>query len=744
MYTRDFGILILSVCAVYLSLQNEGPFSFKPAWCAPAAAARRHHCAAAAALAPAAARAPTAPSPPSRRYHHFGGEEGGGAGARGARDLPPPLAADLNGDGKPELVAALPGGRLAVLAPRRPGRGFAAALVLHEVALAPLIQGRRADVVALAVGHLTPRPAELVRAPRKQVVVALTADLDVLALDHNLRLLWRRPLGAAFPAGGSVREAALLVTEHAMTRGDRGAVLVGTSVTPRTLADRQGGDGDPLAEAAAEEVLERAHAAGRAAGAALDEVRGDEAGGGSGRHFTYFALDGGGGEERWRHAAPDFRRDLGALRDAPVRSAAALHGEAQLEEGPHYGEASCRDFREAVLRSLPHAWHARRDTALRLGHWEKHRAGRGAQKERLSTLAAEAVRGARAGAAAGAPPGAPPRGGRAAAPPPNVVVAHLEEGIEAVHLFSGRPVCRLHLPAPGLHADLNGDGIPDYARAVGGDAAQLDLEAAVADADVAGRHRRLAYCAAVVTTGVPPVEPLFNGTICMALRARALHRDAAAGAVAVAPPAALPVPGRGGRYAASALRQRSLALFLNSRGELSAYGAAGGLEWQAATGASWPAGGEDAGGLFGAGADEGEEVEELLRGGGRAPFEPTLAPLALRRHALPTAALVAGAEAAAVLSDRGAPLDWLALPERPAQPLAALDFSADGYTDLVLVADGGLYGWAQVRRPGAGPFSALVGGLIVAMAAVFISQQGFMRPAGAARAAKGRSTDRVD
>jgi hypothetical protein len=710
MYKRDFGILILSVCAVYLSLQNEGPFSFKPAW-----------------------------------YHHFGGEEGGGAGARGARDLPPPLAADLNGDGKPELVAALPGGRLAVLAPRRPGRGFAAALVLHEVALAPLVEGRRADVIALAVGHLTPRPAELVRAPRKQAVVALTADLDVLALDHNLRLLWRRPLGAAFPAGGSVREAALLVTEHAMARGDRGAVLVGASVTPRTLADRQGGGGDPLAEAAAEEALERAHAAGRAAGAALDEVRGDEADGGSGRHFTYFALDGGGGEERWRHAAPDFRRDLGALRDVPVRSAAALHGEAQLEEGPHYGEASCRDFREAVLRSLPHAWHARRDTALRLGHWEKHRAGRGAQKERLSTLAAEAVRGARAGAAAGAPPDAPLRGGRAAAPPPNVVVAHLEEGIEAVHLFSGRPVCRLHLPAPGLHADLNGDGIPDYARAVGGDAAQLDLEAAVADADVAGRHRRLAYCAAVVTTGVPPVESLFNGTICMALRARALRRGAAAGAVTVAPPAALPVPGRGGRYAASALRQRSLALFLNSRGELSAYGAAGGLEWQAATGASWPAGGEDAGGLFGAGADEGEEVEELLRGGGgRAPFEPTLAPLALRRHALPTAALVAGAEAAAVLSDRGAPLAWLALPERPAQPLAALDFSADGYTDLVLVADGGLYGWAQVRRPGAGPFSALVGGLIVAMAAVFVSQQGFMRPAGAARAAKGRSTDRVD
>ena len=34
-----------------------------------------------------------------------------------------------------------------------------------------------------------------------------------------------------------------------------------------------------------------------------------------------------------------------------------------------------------------------------------------------------------------------------------------EEGIEAVHLFSGRTVCRLHLPSPGLNADINGDGV---------------------------------------------------------------------------------------------------------------------------------------------------------------------------------------------------------------------------------------------------------------------------------------------
>ena len=32
MYKRDFGILFLAACAIFLSLQNEGPFTFKKAW----------------------------------------------------------------------------------------------------------------------------------------------------------------------------------------------------------------------------------------------------------------------------------------------------------------------------------------------------------------------------------------------------------------------------------------------------------------------------------------------------------------------------------------------------------------------------------------------------------------------------------------------------------------------------------------------------------------------------------------
>lgn len=32
MYKRDFGILLLSVFAVYFSLQHEGNFTFRKSW----------------------------------------------------------------------------------------------------------------------------------------------------------------------------------------------------------------------------------------------------------------------------------------------------------------------------------------------------------------------------------------------------------------------------------------------------------------------------------------------------------------------------------------------------------------------------------------------------------------------------------------------------------------------------------------------------------------------------------------
>ena len=44
--------------------------------------------------------------------------------------------------------------------------------------------------MALAAGYIDAPPAELVMAPRKQVLVAVTSNWQVLCLDHNLKLRW--------------------------------------------------------------------------------------------------------------------------------------------------------------------------------------------------------------------------------------------------------------------------------------------------------------------------------------------------------------------------------------------------------------------------------------------------------------------------------------------------------------------------------------------------------------------------
>ena len=210
-----------------------------------------------------------------------------------------------------------------------------------------------------------------------------------------------------------------------------------------------------------------------------------------------------------------------------------------------------------------------------------------------------------------------------------------------------------------------------------------------------------------------------------------LHRAQRVGIVEVAPAAALPVPGRRGHYSAVAARQKSNAVFFTSRGELTAYSSAGDLLWQVFTGVDWPpaaqVGGEDA---------DGEESADAEQGAA-----PTLVPLSLRRHAIPSAILAAGPDEVTVVSEHGHELESFALPAPPVQPLAAVDFDLDGYTDVILTTADGMYAWAQVRKPGAVPFSALVGGLVVTMLAVFVTQQGFMKQAGKP---KGRSTDRID
>ncbi len=107
----------------------------------------------------------------------------------------------------------------------------------------------------------------------------------------------------------------------------------------------------------------------------------------------------------------------------------------------------------------------------------------------------------------------------------------------------------MSLPSPGLHADVNGDGVVDHVEVFGGGGGGAGRSHAAVGAD----GRAVPSCWARVTSGVPAREALFDGTACRGHAGVTRHGDrnsygvdGAAGMfggknadVDVAPPAAL-------------------------------------------------------------------------------------------------------------------------------------------------------------------------------------------------------------
>lgn len=661
------------------------------------------------------------------------------AGEHATAFLPRPIPADLNGDGKPEIIAAVPGGRIQVLAPREHGNGFAPALLLGEIDLQeiPKDLGKRDqmashEVVASTVGYLTAKTTDFVRSPRKAAIGLVTSKGRVILLDHNLKILWVEELERNLSENRTwhVEQASILLTEHAANKGDKGMVVVGarmTSVDSRDIVDT---------------LLEKHEGHGRERSEGLHEVNSDSL-----HQHSYYAFSGDTGKRVWQHKPSDYHPEIATFQDGSGISDVSLHAQAQREEGMHSGEASCRNYRESVLRALPHVWNAPYDSRLALSHFRRHQSHAGQQRHTVGQVQMNRDRRlSKPDFQIAVNEGSSQLGsgwvgdGKKVPFHPNVVLAHTEEGLEVFHLFSGRTVCRLPLQAGVVHADVNGDGIPDHIHAVGGTVDDLMREAASDSTDATRSHERLRFCSATVTSGIPVRYQLWNGTICRHTVV-GLHSAARDGTVlGVAPPAVLP------DYA---LRRRNNVFFLNSEGDLSGFSSWGELLWQVPTGATWnvvPVG-EDGQLLM-------ESDQEGDSSVGSPPDAPTLLAMSLRRHSTPTVVLAAGSSHAVIVSERGHILSSFRLPSAPEQPLVVADFNLDGYMDIVMVTDDGLYGWTQVRRPGSISYGALVACLIAAMLAVFVTQQSFEGHSGEAssedgfylkyKTAKGRSTDRID
>ena len=635
--------------------------------------------------------------------------------------IPRPHSVDLNGDGKPEFITTTPGGdKLILAAPRKGGDGFQEALVLAQIEVASLA-GKNSRVISLAHGSLDPPMKDFVHSPRKQVVAALCSDGQLMLLDSNLKLKWKtsvpgighpvRPTGGVADESPEVeeefnlRDVSLVISPHGVNDREKGMVIVRFRKDKARdddddddyEDDDDGNDDGNDEDDDDDEEEERRHELGRVEGQALEEVDKDPLTEYSARHVSYFAFAGADGNQVWTHRPEDFHKDPRNLVEHDVKTLYTDRLMTELESSVHYGEKSCKDYRESVLASLPHAWFSDEDSSMGVAHFHKHRKHHGSQKHNLqqsqddSLMTWQQKTGPKSSIAS-----------TAARPHhPNVLVSHTEDAMEIIHIFSGRPVCRIPLDKNVLHVDVNGDGVVDHVHAVGGVPKPTT-------AHVPG-HEKISACMARVTSGIPASVHLFNGTICSAPAIKA------GGPIDVAPPVTLAVPGKHGHYA-SRLRQKLYVFFFNSRGEVSAFDHRGDKLFTEHTGITWkqrhPNYAQDVDVYDEDEEDDTNDNDEKPS----AAASPTFEAFPFRRHALPTGVLAAGADTLTILSEHGREL-WTSgeFPQPPIQKIVVLDVNFDGYNDLILVTDAGLFGWTQYRAPPGTGVSALAGGMLVVM-----------------------------
>jgi hypothetical protein len=609
---------------------------------------------------------------------------------------------------------------------------------------------------------------------RKGVVVVVTEGWHVVCFDHNLRVMWERALGEDFPRHAKPREAAVLVTAAAVFEGDRGTVIVGGRVDSGVIDEESDvfGSFDPLNAELERERAVRTRAGGDASRSSAAEAS-SSSNAKSARHFNYYAFETGTGEIRWTHESDDFHRDVRGLADALVpQHDHKLDAAARAaNEGRHFGEAACREFRESVVRfATPHRWTGREDTSFVLARFQHHKEA-SSSKARKKNAPVE-----------GGPPFFRDDGDFEAELDedafPNVFVAHQEEGIEVVHLFGGRTVCKMLLTPLDAHADVNGDGVLEHvsARGGGGAGAGGGLDAAgemFLDEQKGGQktkhHDR--NCWARVSAGTPPRGVVFEGSICRGSMGVTRHKrrdgggadDANAGGfisgntVEVVSPVALRRPQDSSRRAERAFSEKRNArrsetlrdgsagdrsrrdketkrqrvrfsppnavfdlVFLNSRGEMTSYTHEGVRRWQQRTDSGW------------------------ARGSGETPsfFSFPLRRRVGSRDSETEVALAVGATRATFVTPSGYVLATLKLPARPIAPVLIEDVNGDGLNDVVLRTERGVFAWTQKSRVGAKPFSVLAGALCLLVGGVFLAQVAHAHSSGMKRLV--RSTDMDD
>jgi hypothetical protein len=406
---------------------------------------------------------------------------------------PLPLITDLEGDNLNEIICVTREPRLRAYRYDTSRKKY---FLERDVAIASELavstKGRQA--VGLASGYIVSYSET---ANREQIVVIVTENFQILAYNSKFDLMWAKTIAVDL-SESYLTDVAILINSNSMRVEDTGSVIIGARLQHKAKLDKYHLHGETTVQEASGNEFPESNFNPEGTESLLHD--GTERQFGRDSHYNYYAFDGLSGEERWKHGSQDFI----------VGSAEAdlLHPQHDV----HSGEVDWRNYRAAVVNSLPHSFTVSHDSALDLQHYERVRPG----KEKKSKTAQKIKKQAQSSLfSADLSFRLRPHSDIEHIKQPNSVVAHLHGGIEVLHLFSGRPITKLALNNGELHADINGDGVIDHIMAKSG-AQGHDFSQNFAPfiRNKVNPAHPVPSCLAVVTSGVPPRSQLFNHSLC--------------------------------------------------------------------------------------------------------------------------------------------------------------------------------------------------------------------------------------
>ncbi len=530
----------------------------------------------------------------------------------------------------------------------------------------------------------------------------VTSEWTVILLDHNLKVLWETSLQDHFSVNYAPMEVTVLIRPHEMLVGDEGVVVVGGRTR---RINRDGGDlgstfeadTDPSSTSTSststttsdsETALEKERREAEERNEA--KVR-SQAG-----HFSYYALDGRSGTLRWHHELSDFSQNL--HEEEVMHPQRNYKLEVGAGPGKHDGELDWRVFADSLIEQLPFSWQGPEDTRLDMAHFTKGKRRRvAASEDENPPSAAAAVKVPVAhrhdanaktdswvsGVLLGAGGPRTGLGSRAAAAAalvqPNVIVARVAEGIEVLHLYTGRPVCKITL-FRGVYDDINGDGVIDHAVPIVGEEYE-SLTDTLDDPPV--------LCRGAIFAGVPALEQVANSSICddREMSMAALGPEARSGKELLS--GVNPVVLH--RYSPTTGQLAKHVVFLLSSGRLTSVAYDGREDWQIATRSRWNT---DYARRLANNEESGTEMYTTV------PSLQVFRPFADSSDAVEDLILAAGDEYLTLVDHAGYVLATIHTPEFPVAPPIAADFSGDGHTDILVLARAGIYAYEVDARIG--------------------------------------------